>query len=145
MTTQTDLMAVRAARIATEAHKGQTRWDGKTPYITHPAAVAKACRDANYGVICECVAWLHDVIEDTKITAGDLLDRGIPSDVVRAVEHMSKKKGQSYLDYLKQVQQDGLAVVVKIEDIKHNMSDLKPGSMYQKYELALYILHSRSL
>jgi len=131
-----------AARIATKAHEGQTRWDKKTPYISHSAAVAQAVRDKGYGDICECIAWLHDVIEDTEVTANDLLMRGIPFDVVQAVEYLSKKDGQSYLDYLKQIQQNGLAVVIKMEDIKHNMScfDKPKGSLYQKYELALYIL-----
>lgn len=123
MTKLTDL----AAKIATEAHKGQTRWDKITPYIAHPAAVVRALIDEGHGEEEVVVGWLHDVLEDTDVTAQDLLDRGIP-------EH-----------YILAVKDDLYAREVKIADIKHNLSDLKAGSMKQKYELALYILEADNL
>lgn len=138
MTELTDL----AAQIATDAHLGQTRWDKKTPYISHPAAIARALIQGGFDEDYVAVAWLHDVIEDTPVTAQDLLDAGIPGDIVRSVQTISKKDGQSYLDYILQVKQDTVAREVKIQDITHNMSDLKKGSMRQKYELAIYILSS---
>jgi len=138
MTKLTDL----AAAIATEAHKGQTRWDKRTPYISHPAAVARAMIQDNWSEDYVAVAWLHDVIEDTSVTAEQLLAAGIPGDIVQSVETISKKDGQSYLDYILDVRHDNLAREVKIEDIRHNMSDLKKGSMRQKYELAIYILEN---
>ena len=136
MTEQTDL----AARIATEAHKGQTRWDKTIPYITHPAAVARALIEAGYSELYVSAAWLHDVIEDTDITAQDLRDKGVDPDVIEAVKILSKTDDVSYLDYILAVSGNWLARVVKIHDLKHNMIDLKKGSMRQKYELALYIL-----
>lgn len=132
----------RAKEIATRAHEGQTRWDKKTPYISHPAAVAAACE--KHGHICVAIAWLHDVIEDTSVSRLDLLDAGIPFDVAEAVLAMTKRDGDDYLSYLLRVKQNGLAVVVKMEDIKHNMSCFpehqRRGAKYQKYQLALYIL-----
>lgn len=138
MTKLTDL----AAQIATDAHKGQTRWDKRTPYISHPAAVARAMIQDKWSEDYIAVAWLHDVIEDTSVTAEQLLAAGIPADIVQSVETISKKDGQSYLEYILDVRQDNLAREVKIEDITHNMSDLKKGSMRQKYELAIYILEN---
>tara|TARA_R110002094_G_C4832515_1_gene205557 strand:- start:68 stop:487 length:420 start_codon:yes stop_codon:yes gene_type:complete len=138
MTKLTDL----AAAIATEAHKGQTRWDKRTPYISHPAAIARAMIQDKWSEDYIAVAWLHDVIEDTSVTAEQLLAAGIPADIVQSVETISKKDGQSYLEYILDVRQDNLAREVKIEDITHNMSDLKKGSMRQKYELAIYILEN---
>lgn len=131
-----------AAQIATDAHEGQTRWDGETPYISHPAAVAQALIADGYDEDFVAVAWLHDVIEDTKLTARDLIDKGIPPYIVSAVETLTKKKGESYLDYILQVSADVLAREVKMADIRHNMScfDKKSGSLYAKYELALHIL-----
>tara|TARA_R110002126_G_C10490983_1_gene504927 strand:+ start:155296 stop:155715 length:420 start_codon:yes stop_codon:yes gene_type:complete len=131
-----------AAQIATDAHKGQTRWDKRTPYISHPAAVARAMIQDKWSEDYIAVAWLHDVIEDTSVTAEQLLAAGIPADIVQSVETISKKDGQSYLEYILDVRQDNLAREVKIEDITHNMSDLKKGSMRQKYELAIYILEN---
>jgi (p)ppGpp synthase/HD superfamily hydrolase len=49
--------------IATKAHEGQYRRDGVTPYIEHPKAVAARVKGDEKA---EMVAWLHDVIEDTK-------------------------------------------------------------------------------
>ena len=138
MTKLTDL----AAQIATDAHKGQTRWDKRTPYISHPAAIARAMIQDKWSEDYIAVAWLHDVIEDTSVTAEQLLAAGIPADIVQSVETISKKDGQSYLEYILDVRQDNLAREVKIEDITHNMSDLKKGSMRQKYELAIYILEN---
>lgn len=137
MTEQTEL----AASIATKAHKGQTRWDKTIPYITHPQAVARALiqtgyRDEDY----VAAAWLHDVIEDTDVTAQDLRDQGVDPGIVDAVVILSKTPNVSYLDYILTVGGHWIARVVKMEDIRHNMSDLKNGSMKQKYELALYIL-----
>ena len=39
------------------------------------------------------VALLHDVIEDSDITAEDLLNNGIPSNIVDAVQCLTKKSG----------------------------------------------------
>ena len=136
MTELTDL----AAKIAADAHLGQTRWDRKTPYISHPAAVARALIEQGYGEEYVAVAWLHDVLEDTKVTAQDLLDLGIPDYIVTSVKAITKKDNQKYLDYILAVKDDFYAREVKMADIEHNLTDLKAGSMRQKYELALYIL-----
>lgn len=140
MTEQTDL----AARIATEAHKGQTRWDKTIPYITHPQAVARSLIEEGYGELYVAAAWLHDVLEDTSVTKKDLLDQGVDFEVVTAVWALTKTDEMSYLDYILMVGAHDIARVVKMADLRHNMSDLKKGSMLQKYELALYILNNFS-
>ncbi|MDD1708494.1 MAG: hypothetical protein LUQ33_04910, partial [Methanoregulaceae archaeon] len=53
-----------ASKAATEAHRGQTRKDGKTPFIVHPERVAKCV--AHYGGNHISIAWLHDVMEDCE-------------------------------------------------------------------------------
>ena len=58
-------LVVLAEKIATEAHKGQFRADGKTPFIEHPKAVAAFFSDDEWQL--KVIAWLHDVIEDTKV------------------------------------------------------------------------------
>lgn len=136
-----------AQSIATKAHEGQTRWDKKTPYITHPAAVAKACKDLSQNEYAQAVAWLHDVVEDTDYDVHDLLEAGIPGLVVSAVDAITKRDGESYLSYILRVRDNELARLVKIQDIKHNMScwpqHKKKNSMWQKYELAVYILERK--
>jgi len=129
---------IKAEAIARKAHKGQKRKDGK-PYITHPRAVAEACEDIN----CKIVAWLHDVIEDTKLTFQDLLDQGIPENLVDVINCLSKRKQEDYAKYIHQIKYEEIARLVKIQDLKHNLSDLKQGNMRDKYLLALYILEGR--
>jgi Guanosine polyphosphate pyrophosphohydrolases/synthetases len=168
MKTQTQL----AKEIATRAHEGQTRWDG-TPYIVHPAAVAKAVdrklsafwsmlgpaalgdldedrvkRQGLYTMIdtATATAWLHDVVEDTPLMIEDLRKAGINDRVLIAVDLLTKRDDEEYLAYLLRLKGNEVAKVVKIEDIKNNMSDLdkkRKKSMYEKYQLAIYILESR--
>ena len=139
-----------AMEIAAKAHEGQFRWDGKTPYISHPAAIAlaigKPYQDTGMTQLVKdmvAAAWLHDVVEDTPLTIADLRVAGISETVLSAVELLTKRDGEDYLTYLLRLKSDPIALKVKVEDIKHNMSTLdkkKKKSMYEKYQLALYIL-----
>jgi len=79
-----------AYQIALEAHRGQYRRDGATDYIEHPCAVAELFESDNKQA--RAVAYLHDVIEDTRVTPEDLIARGIPPSVVEAVLLLTKKK-----------------------------------------------------
>ena len=57
------------SRAATEAHRGQTRKDGKTPFIVHPERVAKCVAHYGGNHVGVIAAWLHDVIEDNTVGA----------------------------------------------------------------------------
>ena len=107
-----------ALSIAKKAHAGQVDKAG-TDYIKHPIYVARQVTSNQE----KAVALLHDVIEDSNVTANDLLAAGLPSEVVAAVQTLTKKKGQSYQEYLEKVKLNNLARVVKLVDLKHN-SDL---------------------
>ena len=136
-------LLTKALEIAIEAHEGQFRKDGKTPYIEHPMAVAAAFeKDREHADVLQAIAVLHDVIEDSDFTSQDLLDRGIPTEVVDNVVVLTHKPEDSYLNYIIKFQGHPLAAVVKIEDIKHNMKSLGPDSKTKKdkYELAIYII-----
>lgn len=70
----------RATQLATRLHEGQTRKDGKTPYITHPIRVMRTLE--RLGVTDEellAAAVLHDVVEDcaggTEQGQADLLQQ----------------------------------------------------------------------
>jgi (p)ppGpp synthase/HD superfamily hydrolase len=152
--TQTEL----AREIATKQHDGQFRWDGTTPYISHPAAVAKAIADGwdtQNGIevfypalkdAAVAAAWLHDVVEDCPITLAELSTLGMNPLVVSIVKALTKTDDQEYLSYILTVKEIPIARMIKIQDIKHNMSNLdrkRKKSMYDKYTLALYILEGR--
>ena len=107
-----------ALAIAKKAHAGQVDKAG-VDYIKHPIYVASQVTTEQE----KAVALLHDVLEDSDITAADLLAYGLSNEVVTAVQTLTKKKGQSYQDYLEKVKSNNLARVVKLADLKHN-SDL---------------------
>jgi len=61
----------RAYEVAEAAHRGQTRKSGE-PYITHPLAVALVLADYGLDEATIEAALMHDVVEDTDVTLGDI-------------------------------------------------------------------------
>ena len=128
-----------ALSIARKAHEGQLDKAG-VDYIEHPIYVASQVDTEEE----KAVALLHDVIEDSLVSAEELLQAGLPETVVTAVQILSKKKGQDYQTYLENVKSNPLASVVKLADLKHN-SDLsrlssvtdKDLERFEKYKKAI--------
>lgn len=104
-----------AYEIAQKAHAGQVDKAGMD-YIKHPEAVASFVNTNEE----KATAYLHDVLEDTEITANDLLSAGIPHKVVEAVQVLTKEKYTPYFEYLSRVKENSLARTVKLADLKHN-------------------------
>lgn len=67
----------QADQFAERKHAGQLRKDGKTPYISHPRAVASILRDEAGITDLETLiaAVLHDTIEDTGVTHAEIAAR----------------------------------------------------------------------
>ena len=105
----------KAARIACNAHAGQTDKAGM-PYIFHPFHVAEQMTDE----ICTCAALLHDVVEDTSVTAEQLAQE-FPAEVVAAVRLLTRGEGEDYFEYIAKIKSDPVARAVKIADLKHNL------------------------
>jgi (p)ppGpp synthase/HD superfamily hydrolase len=106
--------------IALRAYAGKTDKAGR-PYILHPLRLmAKMSNDAEMSV-----ALLHDVIEDSEITAAQLLAEGIPSEVVTAVLCLTKQSGETYQDFVLRAKQNPLARKVKLADIEDNINVLR--------------------
>ena len=135
-----DELVTKAYIIARAAHYGQFRFDGKTPYITHPERVSTRLEANGFGSEYQAVAMLHDVLEDTEFTAKDLLDRGIPEHIVYAVITLTKEEGIDYGAYLDKVRINELARVVKIADMIDNLSDQPSKKQIIKYATGLLIL-----
>ncbi|MBO0456295.1 HD domain-containing protein [Enterococcus hulanensis] len=131
-----------ALAIAQEAHKGQVDKAG-IDYINHPIYVASLVETDEE----KAAALLHDVIEDSDMTLSDLLNRGIPSEVLQAVSILTKDKKLTYQEYLSRVKTNEIARKVKLADLKHN-SDLsritnpseKDFSRSEKYKKAIEFL-----
>ncbi|MFZ0830951.1 MAG: HD domain-containing protein [Thermoplasmata archaeon] len=81
---------IDAIRFAAEAHRGQSRKDGRTPYIVHPVAVLRRL-SSDLGVADAdllCAAVLHDVIEDTTVTR-EALEMRFGDRVARWVQELT--------------------------------------------------------
>ena len=108
----------KAMKLCFAAHKDQVDKSGM-PYVFHPFHLAEQMSDE----LTTIVALLHDVVEDTPVTLGDLRQMGFPAEAVDAVALMTHAKGVPYLEYVAKLRDDPLARTVKLADLRHN-SDL---------------------
>jgi (p)ppGpp synthase/HD superfamily hydrolase len=116
--------------IALRAYAGKTDKAGRE-YILHPLRVmAKMETDLE-----RSSALLHDVIEDSDITAEQLLEEGIPVEVVEAVKYLSKHEGEDYMEFVARAKKNTLAAKVKIADIEDNIDVLRLTSL-DEHDLA---------
>lgn len=105
----------KALALCCDAHKGQLDKSG-IPYLLHPFHVAEQM-DSEYEV---CTALLHDVVEDTHYTFEDLERAGFPAEVMGALRLLTHDLSVPYLDYIRALRADPLAVKVKLADLIHN-------------------------
>jgi len=117
----------KSLEIALEAYSGQTDKAGKT-YILHPLRLMTQMETEEE----MSVALLHDVIEDSEYTAEDLLNNGIPTTVVNAVQSLTKNSGESYESFIERVLENKLAAKIKRADIEDNINILRLNSVTEK-------------
>jgi guanosine-3',5'-bis(diphosphate) 3'-pyrophosphohydrolase len=122
---------IKAVAFAAEKHRDQRRKDAEaSPYINHPIALANLL--ANEGGVGDtvilCAAVLHDTIEDTNTTAGELEAQfgwWVTSIVVEVTDDKSLPK-----QVRKQLQIDHAAALspeaklVKLADKIYNLRDI---------------------
>lgn len=107
----------KAILIATTAHQGQVDKAG-SPYILHPLRVMFSCKTEDEQ-IC---AVLHDVIEDTAVTLEDLRAAGFKEEILNALNALTKRKNETYDEFINRVIQNQLACHVKLADLSDNMN-----------------------
>ncbi|UVS79751.1 HD domain-containing protein [Actinokineospora sp. UTMC 2448] len=129
-----------AVRIAREAHDGQVDKSGR-PYIGHPLRVMAAVDGEHERM----AAVLHDVIEDTPVTADDLRAAGCPDEVVTAVVALSKVDGEDQDAYLARVAANPLAVTVKRADIADNTAPARMAALDQATRARLAAKYAAAL
>lgn len=106
----------RAIEIAASAHRGQIDKAGQ-PYILHPLRVMLSCE----GQATRIVAVLHDVIEDTDWTSDALRKKGASADILAALDAVTKRKGESYSEFIERAAQNPIGRDVKMADLRDNM------------------------
>lgn len=111
-----------AERLARRSHAGQVDKSGND-YIEHPRRVSERARiiaPADLREDATSAAWLHDVVEDTPLSLGDLREAGFSEAVVGAVDRLTKKDGLAVEDYFEAIRRDPVARVVKTADLIDN-------------------------
>lgn len=135
-----------AILIAAQAHLSVQDKGGK-PYILHPLRLMMRLRTEDQELMS--IAILHDVIEDSQITADYLLKMGFSYRVVSALKLLTHTKGESYEDYIDAMRTNKDALRVKREDLRDN-SDItrlkgvseKDLERMQKYHKAFLQIES---
>lgn len=131
-----------AIKLAAEAHLGQYDKAGD-PYILHPLRVMMQLETEAERI----VGVLHDVLEDTEVDAIELLKQGFSGQVIEALESVTRRKDETYFEFVQRTKQNEIGRKVKLADLKDNMDwnrikeptedDMK---RMQKYQKAYYIL-----
>lgn len=136
----------KSLHIALRAYAGKTDKAGRE-YIHHPLRVmAKMKTDLEMSV-----ALLHDVIEDSDLTAEQLLAEGIPAEVIEAIQCLSRHENEDYQDFVGRTKKNELAAKIKIADIEDNIDVLRLASLNEtdltrikKYHSAWQFLNDKS-
>lgn len=106
----------KAVEMAKEAHEGQTRKGSGEPYVAHSlrtALLLLEVAEQKHNAAVVCAGLLHDVEEDTKMTANDVEDDLSPQvgDLVRALTHPPLKDGETKFErnmrYLENMRWEG--------------------------------------
>lgn len=129
-------LILKAAKFAREKHAGTFRKHSipPKPYFTHVAAVAG--RVAGWAEDDETVAaaFLHDVIEDCKVTYEELADKfgekvadivlrlTNPSKVIKAPRQIRKQMDAEHME-----KQPPVVQRIKMEDRCHNLEEIVNG------------------
>jgi (p)ppGpp synthase/HD superfamily hydrolase len=130
-------MSELAELIARRAHVDQVDTVTGAPYIHHVERVAAMVE----GEEAKTIAWLHDVIEDTTITEGDLIGYGFPNYVVNGVLVLTRGN-ETYEEYIGIVREQGSASArqVKLADLRDHLQPNCPERLRPRYEKALAAL-----
>lgn len=124
-----------AFEFAEEAHRGQIRKDGKTPYIAHPMEVVKILMSLHADEETIISAILHDVPEDTartieeiKATFGDKVAFLVDGVTKLSKVHYQNDMPQHQVESLKKLflhsGEDLRVILIKLTDRLHNMRTL---------------------
>lgn len=114
----------RAIGIAAEAHAGQTDKSG-APYILHPLRVMMRVE----GEDARIAAVLHDLVEDTHWTFDDLRTEGFDEAVVAALDALTRREGELYMDFCRRAATNELARQVKLADIDDNLDPARVAAL----------------
>ncbi|MFJ6938863.1 HD domain-containing protein [Streptomyces sp. NPDC101132] len=115
----TYLSLAEVEQIARTAHEGQTDKAGR-PYAEHLAAVAEGVRARGGSEAQRAAAWLHDSVEDDRLSAEWLDSAALPAEVKAMVLAVTKRPGEPPEEYAARILATPGALLVKEADLAHN-------------------------
>ncbi|WP_231376142.1 hypothetical protein [Prevotella sp. AGR2160] len=111
-----DKLYIDTINLMMRQHYGQKDKAGKDYYF-HPLRVSTRLNLIDTKI----VALLHDTIEDTGMTAEKLLQLGYSQETVNAILSVSRKKGESYAEFIARANTNQAGRLVKMADLEDNM------------------------
>ncbi len=127
--------------VAARWHEGQMRNSG-APYITHPLAVAILLADIGMDTTTLVAALLHDTVEDTGLTIGEVKAE-FGAEVAVLVDGVTKLDGSKWGDHAEAetfrkmilaASIDLRVLVIKLADRVHNLRTLSHHPKREKRE-----------
>ena len=127
-----------AVEFSTNAHKGQKRKFSNLDYVSHPIFVAElvsVLKESKNSEVLIISAILHDTVEDCNISLSEIAEKfgykvaSIVEELTSDSEEIKKLSKRVYLSE-KMICMSTYALVVKLIDRFHNLSDLKKGSSF---------------
>ncbi len=120
--------------VSAKYHKGQVRLSGE-PYLSHPIEVAHILAEMRLGAVAVTAGLLHDVLEDTLMTAEELRKQ-FGDEVLQIVDGVTKisqvhftsrheKQAENFRKMLLAMVGDIRVLFVKLADRLHNMRTLQ--------------------
>ncbi len=124
----------KAYVFAAKAHKGQVRRSGE-PYLSHPLEVAKMLSEMKLDCVTLAAGMLHDVLEDTDVTAKDL-QKNFGKEIADLVDGVTKisrvqevspetRQAESIRKIILAMTDDLRVIFIKLADRVHNLQTLK--------------------
>jgi len=123
----------RAYRFSEVCHQGQQRASGE-PYLSHPLEVAHLLVGFKMDVLTVTAGLLHDVLEDTAATKGDLeaefgkeiadLVDGVTKIGKLAFSSREERQAENFRKMLVAMARDLRVLMIKLADRLHNMRTL---------------------
>jgi hypothetical protein len=118
----------RAYDVAAAWHEGQLRLSGDAA-ITHSVEVALICQKLGMGPAVWCAALLHDVLNDTACTTGQL-HSDFGSEIAGLVEEVTRLDSCHYRSTVEAMDQaqavsDPRVLIIKLADRLHNMRTVR--------------------
>lgn len=135
----------RAFEFAKKAHTGQKRASGEE-YFTHPVSVAMILIDLGMDYTSVAASFLHDVIEDTPVSEGDI-EKEFGSEILELVEGVTKldkiefksreeAQAENFKKIFVSMAKDIRVIIIKLADRLHNMRSLNYLSPERQQRIA---------